>query len=62
MVAYLAYTCSLYQEHIGKNLTDKYGKLSKAMDKLVNEANSEISALQHSIECKRHTTVCGHEH
>jgi hypothetical protein len=41
--------CSFYQEHIGKNLTDKYGKLSTAMDKLVNEANSEISAMQNKL-------------
>ena len=40
---------SLYQEHLCKNLTDKYGHLSNAMDKIINEANSEISNLQTRI-------------
>ena len=43
---------SFYQEHLGKNLKDKYGQLSNAMDKIINEANTEISTLQNKISCK----------
>ncbi|KPI38276.1 uncharacterized protein AB675_11976 [Cyphellophora attinorum] len=38
-----------YQEHLGKILKDKYGQLSAAMDKIINEANTEISTLQDKI-------------
>lgn len=44
---------SFYQEHLGKNLKDKYGQLSTAMDKIINEANTEISTLQNKISCKQ---------
>jgi len=38
-----------YQEFMSMNLTDKYTSLSTAMDKLINEANSEIQILQGKI-------------
>lgn len=37
---------SFYQEYLGKTLTDKYGTLSTQMDKVVHDANAEISNLQ----------------
>jgi hypothetical protein len=37
---------SYYQEHLCKNLKDKYTNLSTAVDKLVDNANSEIQNLQ----------------
>ncbi|KAL9107403.1 MAG: hypothetical protein Q9227_007687 [Pyrenula ochraceoflavens] len=38
-----------YQEWLGKSLTEKYGSLSHKMDKIIEEANSEISSLQTKI-------------
>lgn len=37
---------SFYQEFLGKTLTDKYTTLNTQMDKVVHNANSEISTLQ----------------
>lgn len=37
---------SFYQEFLGKTLTDKYTTLNMQMDKVVHNANSEISTLQ----------------
>ncbi|PGH08087.1 hypothetical protein AJ79_06087 [Helicocarpus griseus UAMH5409] len=38
-----------YQEYLGKTLTDKYGALNQQMDKVIHDANSEISNLQNRI-------------
>ncbi|KAK2754791.1 hypothetical protein FQN54_006684 [Arachnomyces sp. PD_36] len=38
-----------YQEYLGKTLTEKYGTLSTQMDKVVHDANTEISSLQARI-------------
>ncbi|KAK2788820.1 hypothetical protein FQN53_003007 [Emmonsiellopsis sp. PD_33] len=38
-----------YQEYLGKSLTDKYGALNQQMDKVIHDANSEISNLQSRI-------------
>lgn len=38
--------CSFYQEFLGKSLTEKYGALNTQMDKIIHNANSEISNLQ----------------
>ena len=32
-----------------RNMKDKYSHLSSAMDKIINEANTEISGLQNRI-------------
>ena len=40
---------SFYQEHLCKNLSEKYTHLSTAMDNIINEANSEIQTLQNKI-------------
>ena len=40
---------SFYQEYLGKTLTDKYGTLNNQMDKVIHDANSEISNLQTKI-------------
>ncbi|KAJ5239087.1 cyclin [Penicillium chermesinum] len=39
----------LYQEYLGKSLTDKYTKLNVHLDKVVHNANSEISALHSKV-------------
>ncbi|EEP79771.1 predicted protein [Uncinocarpus reesii 1704] len=40
---------SFYQEYLGKNLTDKYTALNKQMDKVIHDANSEMSSLHQRI-------------
>ncbi|ORY59469.1 uncharacterized protein BCR38DRAFT_303365, partial [Pseudomassariella vexata] len=39
----------VYQEYLGKTLTEKYSNLSVHLDKVINEANSQISTLQNKI-------------
>ncbi|KAK4543592.1 hypothetical protein LTR36_005487 [Oleoguttula mirabilis] len=36
----------VYQEFLARSLTDKYSSLSTQMDKIINEANAEITALR----------------
>ncbi|PGH17079.1 hypothetical protein AJ80_04952 [Polytolypa hystricis UAMH7299] len=51
-LAFWAYQTSqeiFYQEFLGKSLADKYGGLSKQMDKIIHDANAEISSLQNRI-------------
>ncbi|KJF60436.1 E3 ubiquitin-protein ligase CCNP1IP1 [Coccidioides immitis RS] len=38
-----------FQEYLGKNLTDKYTALNRQMDKVVHDANSEITSLHQRI-------------
>ncbi|OKP15034.1 E3 ubiquitin-protein ligase CCNB1IP1 [Penicillium subrubescens] len=38
-----------YQEFLGKSLTDKYASLSTQMDKVIHNANSEISTLHSKV-------------
>lgn len=38
-----------YQEFLGKSLTEKYTSLSTQMDKVIHNANSEISTLHKKI-------------
>ncbi|KAF7716756.1 Uncharacterized protein PECH_008792 [Penicillium ucsense] len=38
-----------YQEYLGKSLTDKYTTLSTQMDKVIHNANSEISTLHEKV-------------
>jgi E3 ubiquitin-protein ligase CCNP1IP1 len=35
-----------YQEYLGKSLTEKYSTLNTHMDRVIHNANTEISALQ----------------
>ena len=43
---------SVYQEHLCKNMTDKYGRLSNAMNNMIQEANTEIQGLQDRMSGK----------
>lgn len=43
-------THSVYQEYLARTLTDKYGNLSVQMDKIINDANSELESLQHKLD------------
>lgn len=40
----------LYNEAMGKNLADKYNHLNGQLDKIVSDANSEITSLQNKIK------------
>ncbi len=42
--------CSVYQEYLARSLTDKYSTLSTQMDKVIEDANSEISSLRSRLE------------
>lgn len=48
--SYLLTIDSVYQEYLAKTLTDKYGNLSVQMDKIINDANSEIENLHHKLD------------
>ena len=41
---------SSYQQHVTKNLTERYSHLSQSMDKVIHDANSEIQRLQNKIQ------------
>ncbi|KAJ5611238.1 cyclin [Penicillium lagena] len=43
-----------YQEFLGKALTDKYSSLSTNMDKVIHNANTEISSLQSKVADQQH--------
>ena len=43
---------SAYQEYLGKIMTDKYTHLSRGMDKVINDANTEIHNLQEKVMSK----------
>ncbi|KAL6719389.1 hypothetical protein ACLMJK_003628 [Lecanora helva] len=40
---------SVYQEYLAKTLTDKYSTLSVHMDKVINDANSELNTLNQKL-------------
>ena len=40
---------SVYQEYLAKTLTDKYNHLNIQMDRMVNEANSELEILHQRL-------------
>lgn len=42
---------SIYQEYLAKSLTDKYQTLSTQLDKIINDANSEITTLRDKLSC-----------
>jgi E3 ubiquitin-protein ligase CCNP1IP1 len=43
---------SVYQEFLAKSLADKYNSLSMQMDKIIHDANTEISSLRNKISGK----------
>lgn len=56
---------SVYQEFLARSLTDKYSSLSAHLDKVIHEANSEITGLREKLAGNlsvclktRHTTPC----
>ena len=40
---------SVYQEYLAKTLTDKYGNLSVQMDRIINDANTELETLNQRL-------------
>jgi E3 ubiquitin-protein ligase CCNP1IP1 len=44
--------CSVYQEYLAKNLADKYASLNTQMDKIVHDANAEISSLRSKMSSR----------
>ena len=50
---------SFYQEFLGKTLTEKYTSLNTQMDKMIHNANSEISNLKFRLSglfCHAHSS------
>ncbi len=43
---------SVYQEYLAKSLTEKYNHLNVQMDRLVNEANSELEMVNQRLSGK----------
>ncbi|KAK5017563.1 hypothetical protein LTR60_001882, partial [Cryomyces antarcticus] len=39
----------VYQEFLAKSLTEKYSTLSSQMDKIINDANTEITNLREKL-------------
>ncbi|KAF2706852.1 hypothetical protein K504DRAFT_470865 [Pleomassaria siparia CBS 279.74] len=55
-LAFYSYQASqeiIYQEHLAKSLTDKFGDLNQNMDQLIHDANSQIQLLQDRIQGTR---------
>ena len=48
-VIQLLISLSVYQEYLAKTLTDKYSNLNQQMDKVLNDANSELNILNQRI-------------
>lgn len=40
---------SVYQEYLAKSLTEKYGNLNVQMDKIINDANTELDSLNQKL-------------
>ncbi len=43
---------SVYQEYLAKSLTDKYNKLGTQVDKIIHDANTEITNLNQKLSSK----------
>ena len=43
---------SVYQEYLARTLTDKYSTLNGQMDKVLNDANSELNILNQRINSR----------
>ncbi|EON61267.1 hypothetical protein W97_00480 [Coniosporium apollinis CBS 100218] len=51
-LAFYSYQCTqeiVYQEYLAKSLTDKYTSLSAHMNKIIHDANSEITGLRDKL-------------
>lgn len=59
-LGFLLIVHSVYQEYLAKTLTDKYGNLSVQMDKIINDANSEIESLHHKLDCQSRRLLLYH--
>ncbi len=46
---------SVYQEYLAKTLTDKYANLNVQMDKIINDANSELEVLNQKLSSTSRT-------
>lgn len=46
-------SCSVYQEFLARSLTDKYSTLSSQMDKVIDDANNEISNLRGKLDSEQ---------
>lgn len=53
----LTIDCSVYQEYLAKSLTDKYSGLSGQMDKVIHEANTEITSLRDQLSGEFLTSI-----
>lgn len=51
---------SFYQEFLMKSMTEKYHSLSGSMDKLIANANSEVSSLREKISGRLHPLMGNH--
>lgn len=49
---------SIYQEYLAKTLTDKYSTLNVQMDKVINDANSELNILNQKLNSMSVITLC----
>lgn len=43
--------CSAYQEILAKSLTERYNGLNSQLDRIIHEANREISDLRSKVDC-----------
>jgi E3 ubiquitin-protein ligase CCNP1IP1 len=51
-------SASIYQEYLAKTLTDKYSTLNVQMDKVINDANSELNILNQKLNSMSLITLC----
>ena len=52
---------SVYQEYLAKTLTDKYTTLNMQMDKVINDANSELNVLNQKLNGNMRNVICVRE-
>ena len=45
-------TCSIYQEYTVKAMTEKHNNLNLQIDKILNDANSELNILNQKLNSK----------
>lgn len=48
----------VYQEYLAKTLTEKYSTLNAQMDKVINDANSELNILNQKLNSRNMRDVC----
>ncbi len=47
----------VYQEYLAKSLTDKYNKLGTQVDKIIHDANTEITTLNQKLSSQFNVTL-----